>query len=168
MPESQRSIRTTKVLFVCLGNICRSPLAEGVFAHLVRESGKADLYEADSAGTGHWHVGEAPDPRSVEVALRHGISLRGVARQVDPEDFRTFDRILAMDNENFLDLQSIAPRGEDLPVLSLLREFDPRAEGELSVPDPYYGGPDGFERVFDMVHRSCSRLLEVLEAERVG
>lgn len=166
MPESRDPTRATSVLFVCLGNICRSPLAEGVFAHLVREAGKEAIYRADSAGTGHWHVGEPPDPRSVGVAERHGIALSGVARQVDPGDFRSFDRIVAMDRDNLRELRRISPKGEGTGLLSLLREFDLEAEGELSVPDPYYGGPDGFEKVFAMVYRSCGRLLEDLEAER--
>jgi protein-tyrosine phosphatase len=156
------------VLFVCLGNICRSPLAEGVFAHLVREAGLEARYRVDSAGTGSWHVGEPPDPRSAKVAREHGIRLRGVARQVDPDDFHSFDRILAMDRENLKDLRRLASEGGGTAALALLREFDPEAAGDLAVPDPYYGGPDGFEEVFQMVTRSCARLLESLEAERGG
>jgi protein-tyrosine phosphatase len=164
MVESHLTPETTSVLFVCLGNICRSPLAEGVFLHLVRTAGKEEHYRIDSAGTGDWHVGESPDSRSIEVALRHGIELAGSARQVRPEDFHTFDRIVAMDRDNLRDLRRIADGTGGKGVLSLLREFDPEADGDLSVPDPYYGGPDGFERMFVMVHRSCVRLLASLDA----
>jgi protein-tyrosine phosphatase len=102
------------------------------------------------------------------VAREHGIRLRGVARQVDPDDFHSFDRILAMDRENLKDLRRLASEGGGTAALALLREFDPEAAGDLAVPDPYYGGPDGFEEVFQMVTRSCARLLESLEAERGG
>jgi protein-tyrosine phosphatase len=156
----------TSLLFVCLGNICRSPLAEGVFLHLVRESGLESRYLADSAGTGHWHVGNDPDPRSVEVAHRHGIHLVGKARQVREEDFGRFDLIVAMDRDNLRNLSRIKPRDSGSSELILLREFDPEATGDLDVPDPYYGGDDGFQRVFEMVHRSCRTLLDSFEADR--
>lgn len=152
----------TGVLFVCLGNICRSPLAEGVFTHLSREAGLDDRFRIDSAGTGGWHAGEPPDPRSVEVAARHGIVLEGVARKTRPRDFHDFDLILAMDGENLRDLERSHPGGEVRATLSLFREFDPEARGDLDVPDPYYGGRDGFDEVYRMVHRSCLRLLEHL------
>jgi len=155
-----------ELLFVCLGNICRSPLAEGVFLHLVRASRLESALNADSAGTGGWHAGEPPDPRSIEVARRHGIKLRGPARQVRPEDFDRFSLILAMDRENHEDLcrrrPATAARGEIL----LLREFDPEAGENLDVPDPYYGGASGFDRVFEMVHRSCAGLLLHLQDSR--
>lgn len=153
-----------RILFVCLGNICRSPLAEGVFAHLVRASGFDPRFEVDSAGTGAWHVGEPPDPRSVAVAKRHGIQLEGAARQARAADFSEFDLILAMDADNYRELEGLresvgAPRAE----LALLRDFDPDARDDRSVPDPYYGGDDGFDRVFGIVHRSCVALLASLD-----
>jgi protein-tyrosine phosphatase len=148
------------VLFVCLGNICRSPLAEGVFRHLVREEGLEDRFVVDSAGTGSWHVGEPPDPRSVAVARSHGVDLPGRARQVHPRDFDRFDAIVAMDRENLRDLELMASNGARAR-LHLLREFDPEGDGD-EVPDPYFGGADGFENVYRMVHRSCVRLLEEL------
>jgi len=150
-----------RVLFVCLGNICRSPLAEGVMRHLVEERGLEDRIEVDSAGTGAWHVGEAPDPRSIDVAARNGVSLDGQsARKVRPSDFRDFTRVIAMDGANLRDLRGIAP--EDAPAeLHMLRDLDPEGSGD--VPDPYYGGDDGFDRVYEMVHRSCAALLDEIE-----
>jgi len=155
----------TSLLFVCLGNICRSPLAEGVFLHLVKEAGLESRYLADSAGTGHWHVGHDPDPRSVEVAHRHGIQLVGKARQVREEDFERFDLILAMDRDNLRNLRRIKARSSGSSELILLREFDPEAVGDLDVPDPYYGDGDGFQTVFDMVRRSCRSLLDSFETD---
>lgn len=155
--------RPTSVLFVCLGNICRSPLAEGVFLHLVAEAGSADVV-VDSAGTGAWHVGERPDPRSLEVAERHGIDLPGHARRVTEEDFHRFDRIVAMDRSNLSDLESLRPADCDV-VLELLRDHDPDP-GDGEVPDPYYGGDDGFDRVYHMVRRSCEALLDDLLSSR--
>lgn len=155
---------TYRVLFVCLGNICRSPLAEGTFRHLVEEAGLGDRIEIDSAGTGAWHVGEGPDPRSVEVAERHGVSLDGqTARRVTEKDFQRFDRIVAMDADNRSDLMTVAPAGSEDKVC-MLRDFDPAGPGD--VPDPYFGGDQGFENAFDMIHRSCSALLDEIEAER--
>jgi protein-tyrosine phosphatase len=154
----------TRILFVCLGNICRSPLAEGVFRHLARQKGVLDHYRIDSAGTGAWHVGEAPDRRSAEIARRNGVPLEGEARQVVPEDFDRFDQIVAMDRSNLRDLQSMRPANARAQ-LHLLRDFDPEP-GNRDVPDPYYGGPDGFENVYAMVHRSAAALLEQLEEER--
>jgi len=151
------------VLFVCLGNICRSPLAEGVFAHLVRERGLHDRFEIDSAGTGAWHVGERADRRSAEVAARHGVSLDGRARRVASSDFARFDLVVAMDRENLRDLERMADGIPHRPRLHLLREWDPQ-EGD-EVPDPYYGGPDGFERVYAMVRRSCEALLDDLAGQ---
>lgn len=154
---------TTRILFVCLGNICRSPLAEGVFQHLVEERGLEDRYEVDSAGTGAWHVGEPPDSRSQDVAGKHGIVLSSRARQIRAEDFHGFDLVIAMDRENRANLERIRDGGSGR--LHLLREFDPAAQGDMEVPDPYYGGPDGFDEVYDMVRRSCLHLLEVLESQ---
>jgi len=146
------------VLFVCLGNICRSPLAEGVFQALAAEAGMKDLCRVDSAGTGAYHVGEAPDPRSVAVAHEHGIALEGLARQVTPHDLERFDWIVAMDASNRRSLQALPGPGSP-PRIVLLRDFDPESPG-ADVPDPYYGGGDGFERVFEIVNRSCRSLLQ--------
>lgn len=149
----------TSVLFVCLGNICRSPLAEGVFRHLVEEQGLADRVDIDSAGTGAWHVGEAPDGRATAVAESHGVSLNSRARQVEAEDLERFDHILAMDRSNLHELQKMMDLSGAEVELHLLRDYDPEEDGG-EVPDPYYGGAGGFEHVYAMVHRSCEALLE--------
>jgi protein-tyrosine phosphatase len=150
------------VLFVCLGNICRSPLAEGVFRALVAEAGLADSFEIDSAGTSGWHDGEPPDARAAAVARRHGIELGGTSRRVEGGDLRRFDHIIAMDGDNLRDLRKLADRAAADADIRRLREFDPRGNGDLDVPDPYFGGDAGFENVHDMVERSCRALLAEL------
>jgi protein-tyrosine phosphatase len=159
-----------RLLFVCLGNICRSPTAEGVMAHLLREQGLADRVELDSAGTGNWHVGHAPDERSAGAAAARGIELSRQARQVDPADFEAFDLILAMDRANHDELLALAPDADARERVRLLREFDPEAlaAGALEVPDPYYGGADGFEDVLDLVTRACEGLLDAEVRPRVA
>ena len=154
-----------RVLFVCLGNICRSPTAEGVMRALVNEAGLQERIELDSAGTGGWHVGESPDARATEAAGRRGIVLEGAARKVRPRDFEEFDLILAMDSSNLRDLQRIAPDEQAREKVRLLREWDPTADGDLDVPDPYYGGPGGFDEVLDLVQAACAALLKQLREE---
>jgi protein-tyrosine phosphatase len=151
-----------RILFVCLGNICRSPTAEGVMRDLVERAGLENCIELDSVGTGAWHVGEPPDERATETAHARGIALEGAARQVSTEDFDDFDLILAMDSSNLADLRRIAPDEEAREKVRLLREFDPASAGlgDLDVPDPYYGGPRGFEDVLDLVQAACVGLLE--------
>ena len=152
------------VLFVCLGNICRSPLAEGVFRHILDQEGVSDRFRVDSAGTGGWHVGESPDHRSVRSAATHGVILTGHSRQIQPEDFQSFDYIVAMDQSNLSHLQRYREGVGGGAALYLLREFDPEGGPGAEVPDPYYGGPNGFEEVYEMVERSCRELLHhVLE-----
>jgi protein-tyrosine phosphatase len=153
-----------KILFVCMGNICRSPLAEGLFLHLARERGVLDRFEVDSCGIGDWHVGRAPDPRSQAVANKYCFALACRARQVDPpDDFETFDLILAMDRANHRDLRELADVAHHGKI-RLMREWDPEADEEHpEVPDPYYGGPQGFEDMYAMLRRSCERLLDELE-----
>lgn len=153
-----------RILFVCLGNICRSPLAEGVFRHLVHAAGLSDRFEIDSAGTSAYHAGDPPDERATAVARARGIMLRGRSRPIVRRDLDRFDYIIAMDLEN---LRAIRDMAEDAPHVRVrrLREFDPEATDELDVPDPYYGGAHGFERVHDMVERSCAVLLAHLRAE---
>jgi protein-tyrosine phosphatase len=150
-----------RVLFVCSGNICRSPTAEGVMRSLVREAGLDGEIEADSAGIGDWHAGDAPDRRSAAAAQARGIVLKGAARQVRLRDFADFDLILACDRTHLQDLQAMAPAGARAQV-RLLREFDPDADSDLDVPDPYYGGEDGFEHVLDLVDAACRGLLDDL------
>ena len=155
----------TRILFVCLGNICRSPLAEALFLNLLERRGLRCGYMAASAGTGNWHVGDPADSRMRVTARRHGIELRGRAQQVSPQDFDRFDMLLAMDWENQVQLRRVARDDSDRARIRLLREFDPQAGAELDVPDPYFGGADGFERVYEMVARACEHLLRELEGE---
>ena len=147
-----------RVLFVCLGNICRSPLAEGVFRHLVDEAGLATQIGADSAGTGNWHVGQPPDPRAQATAARRGIDIaRQRARQVAAADFNDFEYMLAMDTSNLQALSRIAPASTPTRLQLFL---DYAADGQTTdVPDPYYGGPDGFDRVYELVHGAATGLL---------
>ena len=126
---------------------------------LLRESGLEGEIEIDSAGTGGWHAGSPPDSRATEAAARREIVLEGAARQVRPEDFEEYDLLLAADRENLRDLRRIAPPGT-VGKIRLLREFDPASSGDLDVPDPYYGGPRGFEEVLDLVDAACRGLLE--------
>lgn len=148
----------TRVLFVCLGNICRSPLAEGVFRDLVEQAGLSERFEIDSAGTGSWHVGEGPDARAAMVARQHGVELNGHARQVTPQDLYRFDYVIAMDRDNLRSLERMAGTSAAGAEIRLLREYDPENGGD-QVPDPYYGGASGFETAFEIVSRCCHVLL---------
>lgn len=153
----------TRILFVCLGNIVRSPLAENLFAHLAEQAGMGDRYLADSAGTGGWHTGEQPDARMRQVAAGRGFRYDGNARQFTPADFDRFDWIIAMDASNRSNLAALARSETDADKIRMMRAFDPAGNSDDPVPDPYYGGIDGFERVYDIVERSCRGLLETLE-----
>ncbi|MDP9133316.1 MAG: low molecular weight phosphotyrosine protein phosphatase [Actinomycetota bacterium] len=155
-----------RVLFVCMGNICRSPTAEGVMRRLVAEAGLEDRIEVDSAGTGGWHAGDPPDVRATAAAARRGVTLDGAARQVRPEDFDEFDLVIAMDRENLRGLLTLAPDEAAAETIRLLREFDPSSAGapDLDVPDPYYGGDRGFETVLDMTETACRGLLDELRS----
>ncbi len=171
MTGAGRGDGRVRVLFVCLGNICRSPTAEGVMRALVRDAGLEERIELDSAGTGAWHIGEPPDPRATDAARGRGIALEGAARQVRASDFEEFDLIVAMDRANLSDLRAMAPDESARARIRLLRELDPPADspsrgtgGRLDVPDPYHGGPRGFEDVFDLVQGACAALLAELRA----
>jgi protein-tyrosine phosphatase len=148
----------TRVLFVCLGNICRSPAAEGVFLHQLALRGLEDHFVVDSAGTGGWHVGKPADSRMRAAAARRGISLPSRARQLEPEDLRRFDHILTMDEDNLQAVRSLALNhpGEAriAPITAHCRRSSVR-----EVPDPYYGGSEGFERVLDLLEDACEGLL---------
>lgn len=156
--------RVASVLFVCTGNICRSPTAEGVFRHLARERGALSRIRVDSAGTIDFHVGEPPDPRAVEHAARRGYDLADLrARQVSLADYRQFDRILAMDRGHLRELKGEAPTGT-LGRIGKFLDYSEAWKGQ-DVPDPYYGGSRGFEEVLDMVEETSARLLEAILAE---
>ncbi len=151
---------TVKILFVCMGNICRSPTAEGVFRHYVNEAGLEARIEIDSAGTHAYHTGEPPDRRAQAAAERRGMSLDGIrARRVSVDDYERFDLIVAMDEDNLARLNEEAPE-EHSAQLRLFLEYGAGDENE--VPDPYYGGAAGFERVLDLVEEASRGLLETL------
>ncbi|ODS54659.1 MAG: phosphotyrosine protein phosphatase [Acidobacteria bacterium SCN 69-37] len=152
----------TRVLFVCLGNICRSPAAEGVFRHLVEDTGLREAFVVDSAGTGAWHAGEPPDRRMQAAAAQRGLRLSSIARQVVPSDFEDFDWILAMDASNLQHLRRLAHPSHHHKIRKF-RDFDPDAPG-ADVPDPYYGDADGFTTVLDIVTRTAQALLAHLRA----
>ena len=158
--------RKIGVLFVCMGNICRSPLAEGVFRDMVEREGIADRFEIDSAGIGDWHAGELADSRTRAVAQRRGLELTSRARQVVVKDLDRFDLIVAMDEDNLRGLTRLRAHAPSRTEVRRLLEFDPEA-GVLDVPDPYYGGDDGFERVHDMVERACAALLKHIRETRL-
>lgn len=159
---------TVSVLFVCLGNICRSPLAEAVFRQIVTEEGLAHRFRIDSAGTSGWHDGEPPDDRTRAVAARRGVDVTGASRQITGADPIDFDYLVAMDEDNLAALEALidrTPVDDHPPAAHLLREFDPEADGHPDVPDPYFGGPQGFENVHDLVERSARGLLAYLKEQ---
>lgn len=153
------------VLFVCLGNICRSPVAEGVFRTLVEEHGLSNQISCDSAGTSSYHIGDLPDRRTRENALEHGLTLTHRARRMTGEDLAQFDYLVAMDESNFESIQQLSHRSLGLwsdKNTFLLREFDPVVDNEPNVPDPYYEDAEVFEQVFQISHRCCLQLLGYL------
>ena len=146
-----------RVLFVCLGNICRSPTAEGVLRHKLRETGLDAQVHVDSVGTGDWHVGKGVDSRTAQAALRRGYDLSALrARQVEVADFQRFDLILAMDQSNLRNLQALRPAGAQADLDLYLRRYEQALD---DVPDPYYGGEDGFEQVLDLIEQASEALL---------
>lgn len=153
-----------RICFVCEGNIIRSPLAKNMFQHLAEEGGVAGKYELDSAGTSAYHIGERPDSRMRQVARERGFEYTGRARQFQRDEIDHFDLILAMDKNNHRILKSWANFPEDEQKIRMMREFDPQKGGDLDVPDPYYGGIEGFKTTFDIVKRSCAGLLMELES----
>ena len=151
-----------KVLFVCLGNICRSPTGEGVFSGLVKDKGLESKYHIDSAGTNGYHNGEQADQRMQKHASIRGLSLDSISRQVTEEDFEVFDIIIAMDDSNVKDLKEFNPSGKEHYKIRKMTDFAQEMDFKI-VPDPYFGGGEGFELVLDIVEDSCKGLLEYLE-----
>jgi protein-tyrosine phosphatase len=153
---------SVRICFVCLGNICRSPTAEATMRFLLEEAQLAAHVEVDSAGTGAWHVGEPPDRRARDAGKRRGIRIHGRARKVVVEDFESFHYVIAMDRSNQSDLYLLAPDEAARAKVELLRNFDPASPRDAEVPDPYYGGGDGFERVLDICEAGCRGLLQYI------
>jgi protein-tyrosine phosphatase len=162
MTDHEINSSRTRLLFVCLGNIVRSPLAEALFIQETQKMGLGSRFSADSAGVSGWHVGEAPDPRMVRVAAARGLLYDHRSRQVSARDLENFDLVIAMDRENYGDLRSLAANQEQIYKIHMLREWDPMGGPLLSVPDPYYGGIDGFEEVFATIVRSVQGLVQAL------
>ena len=152
-----------RVCFVCLGNICRSPQAEGIFRQLVADAGLQAGFYIDSAGTGGWHAGEQPDPRTRATSARRGVVLHHQAQQFTRHDFARFDHILAMDSHNLTTLRALAPDAAAQQKVRLLRDHDPAGSGD--VPDPYYDVARGFDEVFDLCRAACVGLLAELRSE---
>jgi protein-tyrosine phosphatase len=153
------------VLFVCLGNICRSPLAEAVFRAIVEEEGLSDRFTIDSAGTSNYHTGDSPDPRTVRAAAARGVRVQHAARQIAEEDFARFGYVLAMDSENLRRTLRVGGTVDGSAEVRLLRSYDPEADEDAEVPDPYFGGPRGFEDVHELVERACRGLFAHIRAE---
>jgi len=151
-----------KVLFVCLGNICRSPLAEGIFAKMIKEQGLQEQISCDSCGTAAYHIGSQPDSRTVANAKENGLILNHQARQFRGEDFQEFDHIMVMDRSNLGNVRIFEEYQEDTSKVELMRTYD-LEEPNADVPDPYYGGDKGFQEVYDILYRSCDELLKELK-----
>lgn len=163
MPE-RISDQQTSVLFICLGNICRSPLAEGIFTELVEQRGLSDRFHIDSCGTGGWHAGDGADPRSVLVAAKNGLDISHLrARKFDAKrDPGAFDWHIVMDRSNHDDVIAM---GTPKDKVRLMRSFDPILDSPIDVPDPYYGGDDGFDKVYEMLTRACEGMLSHIASD---
>ena len=158
---------THRILFVCLGNICRSPMAEGVFRSVAEEEGLIDRFEIDSAGLGDWHIGQAPDHRAQKAARSRGVDISDQsARQVVDEDFDRFDLLLVMDRSNFAELKARAPHEARAKIRPFL-DFAPHV-GTRDVPDPFFGGAEGFDRALDLIEAAARGLLASLAGEELG
>jgi len=155
-----------KILFVCLGNICRSPAGEGVMEHLVTKAGLGHKFEVDSAGTGGWHVGEYADSRMSAAAKRRGIHLKSIGRQIKKDDFYHFDYIVTMDEDNYQTCLARQP-ADGSAILAPMKTYV-HSESISGIPDPYYGGDQGFERVLDLLEEGCKNLLKSILEEKQG
>jgi protein-tyrosine phosphatase len=155
-----------KVLFVCLGNICRSPLAEAIFKHKVKERGVESQIFADSCGTSNYHIGDNPDPRTIANAKKNGVTIDHCGRQLTAEDIRDFDYVLAMDASNFTNIQRLLKDDKHKPKIQMMRDYDPKGKGD--VPDPYYGGEKNFQEVFEILDRTLERFLDKILSHEVS
>jgi protein-tyrosine phosphatase len=155
-----------KILYVCTGNIVRSPLGEALFREFTREAGVEEDYFVDSAGTTGYHTGEQADERMRETAAKRGYAYSHRARKFNQHDLNEFDLIIAMDQNNHRDLTRAAQNEEQKRKIRMMREFDPLADDDLIVPDPWYGGMDGFEHSFEIIYRSNQELLKILERQK--
>ena len=157
-----------KILFVCLGNICRSPLAEAIFQNIVDQAELSSEFLVDSSGTSAWHVGEEPDPRMQLSAAKHSVPMNHKAQQFQKRHFADFDLIFAMDQDNYHDITSLTQNSDERKKVRLLREFDSEAiNAQAAVPDPYYGGAHGFEDVYQICTRSCEKIFELIQAKKL-
>lgn len=164
-PTGDDMLSGMRILFVCLGNICRSPLAEGIFRKHVEAAGLGDRFDIDSAGTGDWHIGEAPDKRAQATAHSKGLDISGLrGRQFSVEDFSRFDRIVVMDSANHRDVSKLAANDEQAGRVEFLLDYAEDSDG-IDVPDPYFGGDDGFEHVYALIDGACQNLLTSLRRE---
>ena len=153
-----------KLLFICLGNICRSPAGEAVMQSLVEEAGLSDQIYCDSAGTWAWHSGERADARMRSHATKRGVDIKSIARQFQVDDFEEFDYLICMDKSNYTNVTALDPNGKFRHKVFMMTEFD-KARNEQEVPDPYFGGEEGFELVLDMVEAHCRKLLNRVKLE---
>jgi len=150
-----------KILFVCLGNICRSPLAEAIFIHKIKEKGLETQFSADSCGMANYHIGHSPDTRTIRNAIKNGVQMRHLGRQFSSVDFDAFDVILPMDKSNLNNILQLSNDASHLKKVKLVREYDPNGQGE--VPDPYYGTDKDFQEVFDILDRTIENLIDELK-----
>ena len=152
-----------KIVFVCLGNICRSPLAEAIFKHKLKSKNLDRYLEADSCGTANYHVGDSPDPRTIANALKNGVTIKHVGRQLSEDDLEYFDIVLAMDQSNYQNILRLSNSGVHRSKIKLMREYDSIGKGN-DVPDPYYGGEKNFQEVFEILDRSLEHFITHIES----